>query len=215
MRSYSLGGTCFDPLNIMCSKKCEMPVMPGASLREPTRYHCQKVMVGTLWSSWVRTIRPFGSVWRSILKRSGVTASARAPAASSSAAPAAGGIARTRAATHAAPSAALTSLERARGLVELILGLRRHLVRADAPGRDVRAEVVLAPHRCPREAAQHRELPGVGEGVGDRALEERVARVWRRNARQSVTGSVMAGEGAEVVLRAGGRPSRAAGYHAP
>src|SRR5712691_1910889 len=138
MRSYSLGGTCFDPLNIMCSKKCEMPVMPGASLREPTRYHCQKVMVGTLWSSWVRTIRPFARVWRSILKRSGVTASARAPAASSMAAPAGGGIASTRAAIHAAPSAARAARDRARGLVELILGLRRHLVRADAPGLDVR-----------------------------------------------------------------------------
>src|SRR6266571_7123935 len=191
MRSYSLGGTCFDPLNIMCSKKWEMPVMPGASLREPTRYHCQNVMVGTLWSSWVRTIRPFGSVWRSILNRSGVTASARALAASSAATPApaapvAGGSASTRAATHAAPSAARTSLERARGLVELILKLRRHLVRADASGRDVRAEVVLAPHRYPREAAQHGELPGVGEGVGDRALQELLRRIAERRIRGEV-----------------------------
>jgi two-component system sensor histidine kinase TctE len=54
-RSNSLGPYFFEPLNIMCSKKCEIPVMPGRSLREPTRYHCQKVMVGTLWSSWVST----------------------------------------------------------------------------------------------------------------------------------------------------------------
>ena len=74
IRSYSLGATCFEPLNIMCSKKCEMPVMPGASLREPTRYHCQNAMVGTLWSSCVSTTRPFGSVWRSTGRRSGVTA---------------------------------------------------------------------------------------------------------------------------------------------
>src|SRR5438093_6843865 len=188
MRSYSLGGTCFDPLNIMCSKKWEMPVIPGASLRDPTRYHCQKVMVGTLWSSCVRTTRPFGSVWRSILNRSGVTASASPLAASSAATPApgaaaAGGIASTRAATHATPSAVRAAPERTRGLIELILGLRRHLVRADAPDRDVRAEVVLAPHRSAREPAQHRELSGVGEGVGDRTLEELLRRIAERPIR--------------------------------
>ncbi len=48
MRSYSLGGTFFDPLNIMCSKKWEIPVIPGRSLREPTRYHCRNVHAGTL-----------------------------------------------------------------------------------------------------------------------------------------------------------------------
>src|SRR5262245_1016587 len=73
MRSYSLGGTFFEPLNIMCSKKCEIPVMPGPSLREPTRYHCQKVTAGTLWSSWRRMTRPFGSVCRATGKRVGLS----------------------------------------------------------------------------------------------------------------------------------------------
>jgi hypothetical protein len=31
-----LGPYFFAPLNIMCSKKCEIPVIPGRSLREPT-----------------------------------------------------------------------------------------------------------------------------------------------------------------------------------
>ena len=46
--------------------------MPGRSSRDPTRYHCQNAMVGTLWSSWVSTTSPLGSAVRSILKRSGV-----------------------------------------------------------------------------------------------------------------------------------------------
>src|SRR6266545_862706 len=81
MRSYCLGGTLFDPLNIMCSKKCEIPVMPGDSLREPTRYHCQKETAGTLWSSCVRMTSPFGSTWRSTLKRSAVRIGAPAAGA--------------------------------------------------------------------------------------------------------------------------------------
>jgi len=36
-RSNSFGPYFFDPLNIMCSKRCEIPVVPGRSLREPTR----------------------------------------------------------------------------------------------------------------------------------------------------------------------------------
>ena len=48
IRSYSLGATFFEPLNIMCSKKWEIPVIPGASLRDPTLNHCQKVTAGTL-----------------------------------------------------------------------------------------------------------------------------------------------------------------------
>ena len=61
MRSYSLGGTFFEPLNIMCSKKCEIPVIPGRSLREPTLNHCHSVTAGTVWSSCSSTTRPFGS----------------------------------------------------------------------------------------------------------------------------------------------------------
>src|SRR5262245_47942742 len=62
--SYSFGGTFFEPLNIMCSKKCEIPVMPGRSLREPTLYHCQNVTAGTVWSSCRSTTGPFFSTWR-------------------------------------------------------------------------------------------------------------------------------------------------------
>src|SRR5215831_13035905 len=76
IRSYSLGGTFFEPLNIMCSKKCESPVIPGCSLREPTRYHCQNATVGTLWSSCVSTTRPLSSTCRSTLKRSGLSGDA-------------------------------------------------------------------------------------------------------------------------------------------
>src|ERR1035437_782279 len=35
VRSNCLGPYFFAPLNIMCSKKCETPVAPGCSLREP------------------------------------------------------------------------------------------------------------------------------------------------------------------------------------
>ncbi|MCK9988902.1 MAG: hypothetical protein AzoDbin1_05374, partial [Azoarcus sp.] len=34
-RSKEPGPYFFAPLNIMCSKKCERPVVPGFSLREP------------------------------------------------------------------------------------------------------------------------------------------------------------------------------------
>ncbi len=34
------------PLNIMCSKKCEMPVIPGRSLAEPTWATQPVAMVG-------------------------------------------------------------------------------------------------------------------------------------------------------------------------
>jgi len=36
-RSNSPGPYFLAPLNSMCSKKCEMPVVPGRSLREPIR----------------------------------------------------------------------------------------------------------------------------------------------------------------------------------
>jgi len=78
--SYSFGPTFFEPSNIMCSKKCEMPVMPGRSLREPTLNHCQKVTVGTEWSSCVSRTSPLSSTVRSTLKVSGVMAAGRAAA---------------------------------------------------------------------------------------------------------------------------------------
>ena len=36
-RSNSLGPYFFEPLNIMCSNRWLIPVIPGRSLREPTR----------------------------------------------------------------------------------------------------------------------------------------------------------------------------------
>src|SRR5262249_54343133 len=41
--------------------QCEMPVMPGTSLRPPTRYQTQNEATGAWWSSRVRTMSPFGS----------------------------------------------------------------------------------------------------------------------------------------------------------
>ena len=37
LRSNSFGPNLREPLNIMCSKRWLMPVIPGLSLREPTR----------------------------------------------------------------------------------------------------------------------------------------------------------------------------------
>jgi hypothetical protein len=45
-----LGPYFFAPLNIMCSNRCEMPVMPGRSLREPTRQVVMKARLGTVSS---------------------------------------------------------------------------------------------------------------------------------------------------------------------
>ena len=39
MRAYSSGATLSVPLNIMCSRRCAMPLLPSTSLRDPTRYH--------------------------------------------------------------------------------------------------------------------------------------------------------------------------------
>src|SRR5919199_4491946 len=46
----------------MCSTQCEMPVIPGTSLRAPTRYQTQKVATGAACSSRVSTVSPLGSV---------------------------------------------------------------------------------------------------------------------------------------------------------
>ncbi len=50
------------PLNIMCSRKCAMPVAPRASLREPTRYQTWKDTIGLRWSSSSSTRSPLSSV---------------------------------------------------------------------------------------------------------------------------------------------------------
>src|SRR5262245_53605156 len=44
----------------MCSTQWETPVMPGVSLRAPTPYQTQKVVIGALCISRVRIFRPFG-----------------------------------------------------------------------------------------------------------------------------------------------------------
>ncbi len=61
-RSNSPGARVFVPLNIMCSKKCEMPVMPGRSLRLPTRYHVYIATFGMSLSGHTTSFMPFGSV---------------------------------------------------------------------------------------------------------------------------------------------------------
>src|SRR5262249_30457035 len=49
---------------------------------------------------------------------------------------------------------------------------RRRLRRTDAPGCDVGDEVIFAPYRRSGQTSQQRDLPDVGEGVGDRCLEQ-------------------------------------------
>src|SRR5205807_1047614 len=41
-----------------------MPVIPGTSLRLPTRYQAQKVATGAAWTSRSSTTRPFDSTLR-------------------------------------------------------------------------------------------------------------------------------------------------------
>src|SRR6516225_9944384 len=55
--------------------------------------------------------------------------------------------------------------------VELHLRVGRHLLQPDAASLDVGLRVVLALHLVAREPAQHRQLAGVRERVGDAALE--------------------------------------------
>jgi hypothetical protein len=61
-RSNSPGGRVDVPLNIMCSKKCEMPVIPGRSLRLPTRKNVYSATFGMSLSGQTTILRPFGSV---------------------------------------------------------------------------------------------------------------------------------------------------------
>src|ERR1043166_9354861 len=53
------------PLNIMCSKRWAMPVMPGRSLELPTWATQPPAMVGSSWRSTRRTDMPLARVfWR-------------------------------------------------------------------------------------------------------------------------------------------------------
>jgi hypothetical protein len=54
----------------------------------------------------------------------------------------------------------------------LELGAGRRLLRPDPPDLDVSLEVALAANRRPGHAAQHGELTGVPQRVGDRTLEQ-------------------------------------------
>src|SRR5438132_7862201 len=49
-------------LNIRCSRRCDNPVVPSFSLREPTRYQTCTVTTGALVIGSTRTLRPFSSV---------------------------------------------------------------------------------------------------------------------------------------------------------
>ncbi len=49
------------PLNIMCSWKCEMPVMPGRSFTEPTRYARMQRISGASGRLTMSTLRPLGN----------------------------------------------------------------------------------------------------------------------------------------------------------
>ncbi len=75
-RSNSPGARVFVPLNIMCSKKCEMPVMPGRSLRLPTRYHVYIATFGMSLSGQTTTFMPFGSVRVTIWSAPGTSGAA-------------------------------------------------------------------------------------------------------------------------------------------
>src|SRR5207244_3341385 len=68
-------------------------------------------------------------------------------------------------------------------LIELVLGIGRRLLRADASGDDIGAVVALALDRRAVDAAQHRELSGMGQGVGDRSLEQAGQLVVERRGR--------------------------------
>ena len=58
----------------MCSRTWEIPVAPGRSFREPTRYSVQTVTTGAARSSLVRTLRPFGRIVSRMAEESAVPA---------------------------------------------------------------------------------------------------------------------------------------------
>src|SRR5262249_60379873 len=50
------------PLNIMCSKRCAIPVAPPCSLLDPARKKTYDEMTGEEWSACTSSRRPFASV---------------------------------------------------------------------------------------------------------------------------------------------------------
>ena len=61
-RSNSPGVRLLVPLNIMCSKKCARPVIPGTSLRLPARTQLYMAMLGISRSVQMMTFMPLASV---------------------------------------------------------------------------------------------------------------------------------------------------------
>src|SRR4051812_32298960 len=55
------GCTCFEPENIMCSKRCANPLCPGVWFAAPTWYQTSTATCGRRWSSLRITVSPFGS----------------------------------------------------------------------------------------------------------------------------------------------------------
>ena len=60
-RSMSLVPIVSVPLNIMCSNRCEIPVMPVVSLADPTRAKIEAMMVGASCRSTIKTCMPLSS----------------------------------------------------------------------------------------------------------------------------------------------------------
>src|SRR5207244_8422465 len=52
------------PLNIICSRKCDLPVCPSSSFLEPTRYQITQLTIGFVWTSLVRMVIPLTSFVR-------------------------------------------------------------------------------------------------------------------------------------------------------
>src|SRR6266487_266484 len=52
------------PLKSMCSTQWEIPVTPGLSFRDPTRYIAQQPDTGAFGISRIRTLRPLSKTWR-------------------------------------------------------------------------------------------------------------------------------------------------------
>src|SRR6266513_2211527 len=61
VRSASSPGKRRVPLNIMCSTQWLMPVFPGRSCRDPTRYHTHHDTSGAVCTSCSSTVSPFAS----------------------------------------------------------------------------------------------------------------------------------------------------------
>src|SRR5882757_8913125 len=80
-RSNSPGWRRVVPLNIMCSKKCASPVMPGASLRLPARTQLFIATLGMLCTGQTMILSPLASVMARTSSRPGTGDTAGSAAA--------------------------------------------------------------------------------------------------------------------------------------